>query len=67
LEYLKDLDIGYDALITDIQSGNHQWSRGIDVIRMPWNHHTTDPRSSPSYDEIVSKAKQYVRSNVGKS
>lgn len=37
LEYLIKLHRGYLDLLVEIESGNHTWSRGIEVMRVPWN------------------------------
>lgn len=37
LQYLRDLRDGYMDLLCQIQSGQHGWSRGMDVVRLPWN------------------------------
>ena len=37
LEYLQDLHKGYLDLLVDIRSGAHAWSRGMEVIHLPWN------------------------------
>jgi deoxyadenosine/deoxycytidine kinase len=37
LPYLKGLRKGYMDLIVEIQSGEHAWSRGMEVRRIPWN------------------------------
>ena len=37
LEYLQDLRKGYLDLIAEIESGDHAWSRGMRVMRWPWN------------------------------
>lgn len=37
LQYLKDLRKGYLDLMVEIQSGTHAWSRGMEVMRIPWN------------------------------
>jgi deoxyadenosine/deoxycytidine kinase len=60
IDYLIDLDDEYEELIRAIESGNHQWSRGIKVLRVPWNDHAVDPRKALSYDHIVSEARRYV-------
>jgi deoxyadenosine/deoxycytidine kinase len=44
LQYLKDLRRGYLDLMVQIESGGHAWSRGMEVMRLPWNvdHQPTD-------------------------
>ena len=37
LEYLKDLRKGYLDLLAEIESKQHRWSDGIDVLRVPYN------------------------------
>ncbi|MFX0183210.1 MAG: deoxynucleoside kinase [Candidatus Hodarchaeota archaeon] len=37
LEYLKKLQRGYLDLLAEIDSGQHAWSRGIEIKRLPWN------------------------------
>jgi deoxyguanosine kinase len=37
LDYLKDLRDGYEDLMAEVESGRHAWSRGISVMRVPWN------------------------------
>jgi deoxyadenosine/deoxycytidine kinase len=37
LEYLKKLQRGYMDLLVEIESGQHGWSRGMEVKRLPWN------------------------------
>lgn len=37
LQYLTDLCEEYERLLTDIESGQHHWSRGIRVKRLDWN------------------------------
>ncbi len=37
LEYLIKLHRGYLDLLVEIESGQHAWSRGMDVMRIPWN------------------------------
>jgi deoxyadenosine/deoxycytidine kinase len=37
LSYLEDLRAGYLDLLSEIESGRHAWSRGMQVIRWPWN------------------------------
>ena len=37
LEYLKDLRKGYLDLMVQIESNSHAWSRGMEVMRLPWN------------------------------
>lgn len=37
LEYLEQLHRGYLDLLAEIESGDHLWSRGMQVLRWPWN------------------------------
>jgi deoxyadenosine/deoxycytidine kinase len=37
LKYLTDLRKGYLDLMAEIESGEHVWSRGMEVRRLPWN------------------------------
>lgn len=37
LKYLQDLRKGYLDLMIEIESGQHAWSRGMEVMRVPWN------------------------------
>jgi len=37
LEYLTGLDRAYRDLLAEIESGQHIWSRGMHVMRWPWN------------------------------
>ena len=37
LKYLTDLRKGYLDLMCEIESGEHVWSRGMEVKRLPWN------------------------------
>jgi deoxyadenosine/deoxycytidine kinase len=37
LEYLQDLRRGYMDLLSEIESGDHAWSKGMRVMRVPWN------------------------------
>lgn len=37
LKYLQDLRKGYLDLLVEIESGQHAWSRGMEVMRIPWN------------------------------
>jgi deoxyadenosine/deoxycytidine kinase len=45
LEYLTKLRKGYLDLMCEIESGDHGWSRGMDVRRLPWNidHQPIEP------------------------
>lgn len=37
LDYLQELSRGYYDLLAEIESGRHAWSRGMSVLRWPWN------------------------------
>jgi deoxyadenosine/deoxycytidine kinase len=37
MKYMEDLYRGYLDLLSEIQSGRHTWSRGMEIIRVPWN------------------------------
>lgn len=37
LGYLRGLQRGYYDLMVEIDSGEHAWSRGIRIARVPWN------------------------------
>jgi len=37
IEYLTRLRRGYLDLLVEIESGTHHWSRGMEVMRVPWN------------------------------
>jgi deoxyadenosine/deoxycytidine kinase len=45
LDYLKQLHQGYLDLLAEIESGDHAWSRGMQVLRWPWNvdHQSPEP------------------------
>lgn len=43
LEYLKDLRKGYLDLLVEVESGKHHWSRGMEVVKVPWNTDFQDP------------------------
>lgn len=50
LDYLVKLRKGYLDLLVEIESNSHPWSRGMRVIRVPWNTDNQDP--TPIIDEI---------------
>lgn len=60
LDYLQDLHREYEALIQDIESGRHHWSRGINVLRVPWDLDSEDPKAQHLYNHVVSEARRYV-------
>jgi deoxyadenosine/deoxycytidine kinase len=37
LAYLEQLQRGYLDLLAEVESGDHVWSRGMQVLRWPWN------------------------------
>ena len=45
IKYMKDLRKGYLDLMCEIESGEHVWSRGMEVKRLPWNmdHQPVEP------------------------
>ena len=45
LEYLQSLARGYYDLLAEIESGRHPWSRGMSVLKWPWNvdHQPVEP------------------------
>jgi deoxyadenosine/deoxycytidine kinase len=55
LDYLRDLRKGYLDLLVEIESGNHAWSRGMEVIRVPWNVDNQSP------DKIIEVLKHRLR------
>ncbi len=52
LEYLEKLHRGYLDLLVEIESGQHTWSRGMEVMRIPWN---TDHQPIDSIIELLKK------------
>lgn len=60
LKYLQDLDAEYENLLNEIESGDHAWSRGIKVMRLPWNDDKVDLRASAAYQDLLQEAKRYV-------
>lgn len=44
IDYLRDLRSEYLMLISEIQSGDHAWSRGMVVHVVDWNEDHQDPR-----------------------
>lgn len=51
LDYLVKLHRGYLDLMAEIESGAHRWSRGLQVMRVPWNVDHQDTK--PLFDEIA--------------
>ena len=37
IDYLKMLRKGYLDLVSEIESREHRWSDGVDILRIPWN------------------------------
>lgn len=52
VEYLEKLHRGYLDLLVEIESGQHSWSRGMEVMRIPWN---TDHQPMDSIIELLRK------------
>jgi len=52
LDYLEKLHRGYLDLLSEIDSGQHSWSRGVEVMRIPWN---TDHQPIESIIEMLRK------------
>ncbi|MFX0122053.1 MAG: deoxynucleoside kinase [Candidatus Hodarchaeota archaeon] len=52
IEYLEKLHRGYLDLLVEIESGQHTWSRGMEVMRIPWN---TDHQPIDSIVELLRK------------
>jgi deoxyadenosine/deoxycytidine kinase len=54
LDYLKSLRKGYLDLMAEIDSGEHRWSDGIDVMRVPWNtdHQEAGPLAATIKDRL---------------
>lgn len=59
LEYLRDLHAEYEALVHDIEFGDHHWSRGIQVMRLRWDDDIED--LTEKYDAILSRIQRYAR------
>lgn len=58
IQYLRDLQRGYERLLSDIDNGTEQWSRGLKVVRHDWNG-DLDTKSRP-FQQIVEEAANYV-------
>jgi deoxyadenosine/deoxycytidine kinase len=52
IEYLEKLHRGYLDLLVEIESGQHTWSRGMEVMRVPWN---TDHQPIDSIVDLLRK------------
>lgn len=50
VEYLRKLRRGYLDLLVEIESGTHAWSRGMRVVRVPWNADNQD--TQPIVDAV---------------
>jgi deoxyadenosine/deoxycytidine kinase len=55
LDYLRDLRKGYMDLLVEIESKNHSWSRGMEIMRVPWNVDHQSP------DKIINELKYKLR------
>lgn len=55
LDYLKKLRKGYLDLMVEIESGEHAWSRGMDVMSLAWNS------DHQPIDALVDKLKHRFR------
>lgn len=55
LDYLVKLRKGYLDLMVEIESRAHAWSRGMKIMRVPWNVDNQDPTS------IISEIKHICR------
>lgn len=62
LEYLQDLATGYHDLMDEIESGHHAWSRGIEVMRVPWNGDITDWDNAYDVNHVLAAARAAVGS-----
>jgi NADH dehydrogenase (ubiquinone) 1 alpha subcomplex subunit 10 len=62
LSYLKDLAAGYESLLAEIESGDHAWSNGIKVLRLPWNEDvTTEDESQAAIQKAIEAVKRISR------
>jgi len=59
LAYLRELEKGYEHLLREIASGIPSWSRGMQVIRLPWN---TPEESENSNKEVIRIIQNIARS-----
>ncbi len=53
--YLYQLDEEYRHLLEDIYQGRHHWSRGMKILRIPWNHIDIDSPDRRYINSIVAK------------
>lgn len=37
IDYLKAVHGAYNGMIREVETGKHPWSRGMKVVRIPWN------------------------------
>lgn len=54
LEYLQNLRKGYLDMISEVEGGEHAWSRGLRILRVPWNQDYL-----PTVDLIASLKQQF--------
>ena len=59
LSYLQELEKGYENLLTEIKSGIPSWSRGMKILRLPWN---TPEESTSSNREAIRLIRKIARS-----
>lgn len=43
LDYLRKLHRGYLDQLVELQSGQHVWSRGMEILRIAWNYDRQSP------------------------
>jgi deoxyadenosine/deoxycytidine kinase len=60
IDYLRDLAAGYNDLIDEIEAGGHAWSRGIKVVRYPWNGDITDWDNAYDVNRVIDMARSAV-------
>jgi deoxyadenosine/deoxycytidine kinase len=59
LAYLKELEKGYHNLLTEIESGVPSWSRGMEVLKLPWNTPEESADSNKRVIKIINKLTPY--------
>lgn len=59
LEYLRELEKGYDHLLREIKSGIPAWSRGMQFVKLPWN---TPEETENSNKEVIQIIQNIARS-----
>ncbi|MHA2306636.1 MAG: deoxynucleoside kinase [Candidatus Hodarchaeales archaeon] len=59
LAYLEELEKGYEKLLREISSGIPSWSRGMKVVKLPWN---TPEESESSNKEVIKLIRKIARS-----